>query len=66
MLHKSASEIWNKHRSASAFFLHQSCRQLELIATWFFDWLIDDRLYSAILHSLQQTHCACMSFYMSD
>ena len=29
------------------------------------DWLIDDRLYSAILHSLEQTHCACMWFYMS-
>ena len=29
------------------------------------DWLIDNRLYSAILHSLEQTHCACMWFYMS-
>ena len=28
--------------------------------------LIDDRLYSAILRSLEQTHCACMWFYMSD
>ena len=27
---------------------------------------IDDRLYSAILRSLQQTHCARMWFYMSD
>ena len=27
---------------------------------------IDDRLYSAILRSLEQTHCACMWFYMSD
>ena len=32
----------------------------------YFDWLIDDRLYSAILRSLEQTHCACMWFYMSD
>ena len=30
------------------------------------DWLIDDRLYSAILRSLEQTHCACMRFCMSD
>ena len=29
-------------------------------------WLIDDRLYSAILRSLEQTHCARMWFYMSD
>ena len=32
-----------------------------------FDWLmIDDRLYSAILRSLEQTHCARMWCYMSD
>ena len=29
------------------------------------DW-IDVRLYSAILRSLEQTHCARMWFYMSD
>ena len=29
-------------------------------------WLIDDRLYSAILRSLEQNHCARMWFYMSD
>ena len=29
-------------------------------------FLIDDRLYSTILCSLEQTHCACMGFYMSD
>ena len=28
--------------------------------------LVDDRLYSAILRSLEQTHCARMWFYMSD
>ena len=28
--------------------------------------LIDDRLYSAILRSLEHTHCARMSFYMTD
>ena len=28
--------------------------------------LIDDRLYSAVLRSLEQTHCACMWFYMSN
>ena len=33
---------------------------------WLIDWLIDDRLYSAILRSLEQTHCARMWFYMSD
>ena len=33
----------------------------------FFFWLmIDDRLYSAILRSLEQTHCARLWFYMSD
>ena len=26
----------------------------------------DDRLYSAVLRSLEQTHCARMWFYMSD
>ena len=30
------------------------------------DWLIADHLYSAILRSLEQTHCACLWFYMSD
>ena len=30
------------------------------------DWLIDDRLYSAILRSLEQTHCARILFYISD
>ena len=30
------------------------------------DRLIHDRLYSAILRSLEQTHCARMWFYMSD
>ena len=29
-------------------------------------WLIDDHLYSAILRSLEQTHCACLWFYMRD
>ena len=29
-------------------------------------FLIDDYLYSAILCSLKQTHCARMWFYMSD
>ena len=28
--------------------------------------IIDDRLYSAILRSLEQTHCARMWFYVSD
>ena len=31
-----------------------------------FDWLIDDHLHSAILRSLEQTHCARLWFYMSD
>ena len=30
------------------------------------DWLIDGHLYSAILRSLEQTHCARLWFYMSD
>ena len=29
-------------------------------------WLTDDRLYNAVLRSLEQTHCARMWFYMSD
>ena len=29
-------------------------------------FFIDDRLYSAILRSFEQTHCACMWFCMSD
>ena len=33
---------------------------------WWICFLIDDRLYSAILRSLEQTHCARMWFYMSD
>ena len=28
--------------------------------------MIDDHLYSAILRSLEQTHCARLWFYMSD
>ena len=31
-----------------------------------FDWLIDDHLYSAILRSLEQTHCARLWFNVSD
>ena len=30
------------------------------------DWLFDDHWYSAILRSLEQTHCARLWFYMSD
>ena len=30
------------------------------------DWWMDDRLYCAILHSLEQTHCVFMWFYMRD
>ena len=30
------------------------------------DWLIDDSLYSAIPHSLEQAHCTHIWFYMSD
>ena len=30
------------------------------------DWLIGDHLYSTILHSLEQTHCTRLWFYMSD
>ena len=33
---------------------------------WLIGVLIDDCLYIAILHSLEQTHCACVWFYMSD
>ena len=28
--------------------------------------MIDDHLYSAILRSLEQTHCARLWFYMND
>ena len=31
-----------------------------------FLFLFDDHLYSAILRSLEQTHCARLWFYMSD
>ena len=31
-----------------------------------FLFCFDDRLYSTILRSLEQTHCARMCFYMSD
>ena len=37
----------------------------DIVARQVFDW-IDDRLYSAILRSLEQTHCARMWCYMSD
>ena len=33
---------------------------------WLIDWLIDNHLHSAILRSLEQTHCARLWFYMSD
>ena len=38
-----------------------------LSSGWSFNrvWLIDDHLYSAILRSLEQTHCARLWFYMS-
>ena len=49
------------------YFIHMpsenNCRWLKFLL---FDWLIDDHLYSAILRSLEQTHCACLWFYMSD
>ena len=44
---------------------HGGMYSSEWRVSWKF-WLIDDRLYSAILHSLEQTHRACLWFYMSD
>ena len=49
--------------SFSFFFFFHILRQM---STGLIDWLIDDRLYSAILRSLEQTHCARMWCYMSD
>ena len=43
-----------------------TCVHLYGLIDWLIDWLIDDSLYSAILHSLEQTHCARLWFYMSD
>ena len=36
------------------------------LVDWKEELFDDDRLYSAILRSLEQTHCARMWFYMSD
>ena len=38
------------------------------VLSWQSHWehLIDDRLHIAILRSLEQTHCTCMWFYVSD
>ena len=41
------------------------CWEYSSSCTIFF-FFFDDRLYSAILRSLEQTHCARMRFYMSD
>ena len=41
------------------------CMVAEFVWLLSLDW-IDDRLYSAILRSLEQTHCTCMRFCMSD
>ena len=43
-----------------------SCEKQVLKKEWKSFWLIDDRLRSAILRSLEQTHCARIWFYMSD
>ena len=51
--------------SGDFFFFFLSCLVRSLLASGI-DWLIDDHLYSTILHSLEQTHCARMWFYMSD
>ena len=48
----------------------RNCEKVEVavlsspVPNWI-DW-IDDHLYSAILRSLEQTHCARIWFYMSD
>ena len=42
-----------------------SCGTAQLFCFLFFG-LIDDHLYSAILCSLEQTHCARLWFYMND
>ena len=46
--------------------LFTSCFPPSFSIVWLFDWLIDDHLCSAILRSLEQTHCARMWCYMSD
>ena len=42
--------------------LHKSCMGCNVCLVCTFD----DHLYSAILRSLEQTHCARLWFYMSD
>ena len=44
----------------------QLLKLTRIAAPYVFYFFIDDRLYSAILRSLEQTHCARMWFYMSD
>ena len=41
-------------------------KNLHKVGEFLFCLSIDDRLYSTILHSLKQTYCAHMWFYMSD
>jgi len=43
-----------------------SVNLIEYTNSQLFFWIDDDCLYSAILCSLEQTHCARMWFYMSD
>ena len=58
--------------SERVVFLRQYSSHLHFdwLIDWLIDghlyWLIDGHLYSAILRSLEQTHCARLWFYMSD
>ena len=63
-------KMWKEHCFCNEYtcllsFFGQWFKCVILISFCTCDWVIDDRLYSAILRSLEQTHCARMWFYMS-
>ena len=64
----SYRNVWAAHwsRDYSTSVLLATSFGMDWSAGIFHPKLIDDPLYSAILRSLEQTHCARLWFYMSD
>ena len=57
--------IW-RASSCVAFLIIWRASSCFFFVVFFFGFFIDDHLYSAILRSFEQTHCARLWFYMSD
>ena len=63
---KTSANTRYKHNTTCSFSLSEYASHVMSSIQLKKTLIIDVHLYSAILHSLEQTHCAHMWFYMSD